>query len=649
VPKSLLVALSAFVCFSVSAPAHERLHPVREYQAKLPAILTAMPDVRGTNPRLDVRKTPVKAYVLVFMGTQCRLVRDYLERLGGWAEEWSKQGVVVAGVFSHKHETQKEIAEFAESKKVPFLMLHDSKGELAQLIRARQTPEAFVLGDDLQVLYRGRIDDQFQFRATLPKASNHYLKDAVTSVLAGKFPAPAVTDLEGCFLNLQAPHRDVTFNQDVGPMMYQRCTPCHRENEVGGELFKFTSFDNISPHAETILGVVEDRVMPPWRAGLAGNFRNDFSLDANEIWMLRSWAKNGAKLGEGEPLKAPPAPSPEGFRAGKPDAILHMTPDDAPDEKKFFRIPPKSETPVLAYKYFRVKTNFPEDKWMVSAEIKALAPTVVHHVTVFMVPDELEDQWILEGGFSKNIAKSLAKRRYNIAPENFEWTFRLYGRGMRRRLRLIATFSPTEPTRRLPEGYGYLIPKGAELIFEAHYTPTEEAKFDRAAVGMWFAPMPQDPSTKQVITRSAAFMDSIQIPPGETFDLNRKIKFFADAKLFTIRPHMHQRGKSFTGVLERPDGSMETLVHVPNWDYGWQVEYQLDPPVIVPKGSILHSNYHWDNTDRPGNPDHTQHVKFGQQISDEMCLSYPTYVYLNPAEQDEAEQQLEQYIIDGGK
>lgn len=647
--KDLLVAFVAFQIVVLSHPAlaANRLFPPKPHQVQLPKLIGEASDVRRIKPALDIRGTETKGYVLVFMGTQCPLVRAYLPRLASWSAAWAKQGIRTIAVFSHEHETAAEVITFANEKKIPFLTLKDEGAKIASVLRAQKTPEAFLLGDDYRVLYRGRIDDQFQFRATLPKANNEYLANAVASALAGKFPSPPVTDTEGCFINLGKPHAEITFNQDVGPIIYERCTRCHRENEVAGELFKFKSFETIVPHAETILGVVEDRVMPPWRGGLSGKFRNDFSMDGNDIWMIRSWAKSGAKMGEGAPPVAPPAPSKEGFRSGQPDAVLHMTPDNAEEAKKYFRIPPKSEEAVLSYMYFKVKTDFPEDKWLVAAEVKALAPEVVHHVTVFMVPPIApEDEWILNSGFNSAVARRIAMKKYKVSADNFEWTFRLYGRGMRRPVKLIATFSPTEPTRSLPAGYGFLIPKGAELIFEAHYTPTEKEKLDRAAVGLWFGDMPAIPEHKQVITRMGAYMDEIQIPPKSLFSLDRKLKFFADAKLFSLRPHMHQRGKSFTGVLELPDGTKKRLLYVPHFDYNWQIEYQFEKPIDMPKGSILHAMYDWDNTERPGNPDATKLLTFGQQITDEMCVSYPTYVYANPNEQAEAEAELAQYLID---
>lgn len=604
--------------------------------AELAPVLSGAKDVR-TGSALP---TDAKAWVLVFMGTECRLVRDYLPNLGKWAEEWKDRGVHVVGVFSHQHETAAQIQAFAEERKVAFPLVHDADQKIASLLKARHTPESFVLGEDLRVHYRGRIDDQFQFRATLPKANKEYLRNAVTAYLAGDYPKPPVTEVEGCTINLKKKPREITFTQDIGPLVFQKCTTCHREKEVAGEIFKFTTFESVSDNIETILRVVDDRVMPPWRAGPHGKFRNNFSLDANDIWMLHEWNRNGREKGFG--TISPPPPPKAGFRHGEPDAVLYMT----EDPKDLFTVPAKSEEPVMPYKYFRVKTNFPEDKWLVAAEIKSLVPEVVHHVTAFMIPPEVDNEWILQSPLSRAVALRIARKKYGeMTMENFEWVFRLYGPGMRRPLHLIATYNPSEPALVYPDGYGFLLPKGAELIFEAHYTPTETPRQDRASVGLWFKEMPKEPAKQQVITRAGAFMDSIQVPPYGTLTLDRKLHFHADVKLLSLRPHMHQRGKSFTAFIEYPDARKETILHIPDYDYGWQVRYVFEKPYVIPKGGILHLENHWDNTERPGNPDPSKHLKFGLQITDEMMTSYPTYVYVNPDEAEEAERQLQNDLL----
>jgi hypothetical protein len=49
-------------------------------------------------------------------------------------------------------------------------------------------------------------------------------------------------------------------------------------------------------------------------------------------------------------------------------------------------------------------------------------------------------------------------------------------------------------------------------------------------------------------------------------------------------PHMHVRGKDMTYRLVYPDGTSETVLSVPRYDFNWQLGYDLARPVHVPKG-----------------------------------------------------------------
>ena len=40
-----------------------------------------------------------------------------------------------------------------------------------------------------------------------------------------------------------------------------------------------------------------------------------------------------------------------------------------------------------------------------------------------------------------------------------------------------------------------------------------------------------------------------------------------------MTPHMHVRGKDMTYIAHYPDGTSETLLSVPKWDFNWQITY----------------------------------------------------------------------------
>ncbi len=49
--------------------------------------------------------------------------------------------------------------------------------------------------------------------------------------------------------------------------------------------------------------------------------------------------------------------------------------------------------------------------------------------------------------------------------------------------------------------------------------------------------------------------------------------------LYALTPHMHLRGKSMKWWVTYPDGREETILDVPNFDFNWQIQYELATPL----------------------------------------------------------------------
>ena len=54
----------------------------------------------------------------------------------------------------------------------------------------------------------------------------------------------------------------VTFNQQIAPIVYKNCSPCHRPGEAAP--FSLLSYDDVKRHAAQIAAVTKRRYMPPW-------------------------------------------------------------------------------------------------------------------------------------------------------------------------------------------------------------------------------------------------------------------------------------------------------------------------------------------------------------------------------------------------
>ena len=75
---------------------------------------------------------------------------------------------------------------------------------------------------------------------------------------------------------------------------------------------------------------------------------------------------------------------------------------------------------------------------------------------------------------------------------------------------------------------------------------------------------------------------SLNIPAGDpNFEVKAKHKFRRDMLILNMTPHMHLRGKDFRYTLTYPDGREQVLLDVPNWDFNWQLRYELAEPILA--------------------------------------------------------------------
>src|SRR4029079_13019979 len=77
-------------------------------------------------------------------------------------------------------------------------------------------------------------------------------------------------------------------------------------------------------------------------------------------------------------------------------------------------------------------------------------------------------------------------------------------------------------------------------------------------------------------------------------------------------------------VAVAPDGSEETLLLVPNYNFDWQQSYRWPAgKKTFARGTKLQALAHFDNSKwNPFNPDPSQTVKFGLETADEMMYLF---------------------------
>ncbi|MCH7504973.1 histidine kinase, partial [PVC group bacterium] len=171
-----------------------------------------------------------------------------------------------------------------------------------------------------------------------------------------------------------------------------------------------------------------------------------------------------------------------------------------------------------------------------------------------------------------------------------------------------------------PKDTGKFIPAGSRMYLQIHYATKGKKVRNQLKVGLYFH---DSPPKNELYTRTAQ-TSNILLPPQTKFiPVEAVFTLPTDAVLYELIPHMHARGKAFKYIAQFPDGSEETLLSVPNYNFYWQTMYELSEPLQMPKGTKIIAKGVYDNSDKnPLNPDPDVWVRKGFKTTDEMFIGY---------------------------
>ncbi len=386
-----------------------------------------------------------------------------------------------------------------------------------------------------------------------------------------------------------------TYHKDIEPILQNNCQGCHRPGEIGP--MSFLTYKDVRPWAKAIKAAVLEQKMPPWQADPHfGKFRNDRTLTADQKTLLTSWVDSGAP--EGDPKDAPkPVAFTEGWNIGTPDLVFEMP--------RSFDVPPQG---TIEYQYVIIPTNFTQDTWVKAAEVRPGSRTAVHHVIAFIRPKG--SRWLAGLKPGEISVPPKVERKAKREDEGSD----LFG------VDLLVGYAPGLQEQVLAPGSAKLVPAGADIVLQLHYTTTGKATSDLSKVGMLLA---KEPVTKRVLTLSAA-NGKFAIPPFDpNYEVTSEMTLWADTQLVWLMPHMHLRGKDFRYKAVYPTGESQVLLNVPKYDFNWQIAYEPEPAITLPKGTRIECLAHFDNSpNNAANPDPKKEVRWGDQTWEEMMIGW---------------------------
>jgi len=384
---------------------------------------------------------------------------------------------------------------------------------------------------------------------------------------------------------------EITFSKDVAPILQENCHTCHRPGQMAP--MALMTYEQVRPWAPVIKARVEAREMPPWHldktVGIQ-EYDNDVSLTDDEIATIAAWVDGGAPQGNPEDL--PPAidwPADDIWRLAEqygrePDLIIRSTPwtQSAQGQDQWW-------TPII-------ETGLTEDRWVTGMEVRPTMESrpVTHHAVVYLQQEE-------EAG-------------------DFTPAVDVPGRGS-----YLTEFAVGKIGDVFRENTGHSV--GQEITAQTE-------------LAIWFHDegyVPKYRVYSQALGVQQA-MDTLDIPPGKITQHQAYVPLAAQARLENYQPHMHIRGKAMSMEAILPNGQVQMLSHVDNFNFNWHVNYVYseDSAPVLPAGTILKLTAWHDNTaSNPHNPDPTQWVGWGQRSYDDMYHAHVNITYLTDEDYQE--------------
>jgi Tfp pilus assembly protein PilF len=157
------------------------------------------------------------------------------------------------------------------------------------------------------------------------------------------------------------------------------------------------------------------------------------------------------------------------------------------------------------------------------------------------------------------------------------------------------------------------------LVLNIHLKPSGKAEVIDTEIGLYFT---DKRPTKQPMLLQLDRDDALDIPAGDAhFVVEDSLTLPVDVEALGVYPHAHYLGKDMQAWAILPNGEKKWLVWIRDWDIDRQSVYRYREPVQLPKGTVLHMRYLYDNSlANPRNPhDPPIRVRAGNRSEDEMA------------------------------
>ena len=510
------------------------------------------------------------AIVFFFQDTQCGDDDAALQQYAKLKQQFKNQPISFFIINSESNLSNQAVATSLKSLNIDFPVLMDESQLVAERLGITSSQETIVVNpNQWQITYQGSFE-QNELSSILKNLANN------SAPAAQKTPPT-----KGCPLQFEPQPAAISYSEDVAPILLKRCVSCHQEGGIAP--WAMTSHEMVRGWSAMIKEVLYTKRMPPGQIDTRNSHTiNDLNeLPADEMRTLIAWINRGGQKDQGDDPLAAYLPDGNKWQLGEPDYVIKV-----PSQK----VPANG---IVDYRYIPIRLPFQEEKWVKGIEFLPGDQKALHHVIAYITQP---------GERLSRAARLGASQRESLGG-----------------------YAPGKQPVFFRDNSGRLLKRRSNLLLQMHYTTTGKATTDETEIGLYF----WDAPPKYVMSGGVAGTLRLSIPPYAKEHQQQAEQYIRDdAYLYSMSPHMHYRGKYMRYIAQYPDGREETILNVANYQFNWQMTYQLKQPLFLPKGTRVIAQGAFDNSPQnPFNPDPSRNVGFGLQSFEEMFFGYMTLRY----------------------
>jgi Flp pilus assembly protein TadD len=342
---------------------------------------------------------------------------------------------------------------------------------------------------------------------------------------------------------------------------------------------------------QQMLRVTQSRYMPPWLPEPGyGDFADNRRLSDGDVKLIQEWVKTGMAQGDAADAPAPPH-YPADWQMGKPDLVLKTAGEYT-----------LAASGTDVFRNFVLPYPLKQTHYVRALEIRPGAPQVVHHANLLIDRTASfrrahPNDW--QGGVAGMELQVDAGTSFDPDSHFLFW-------------------KPDTPVLVEPESMPWRLDPGNDLILNMHLKPSGKPETMQAEIGLYFT---DKPPAKQPMLLQLEDDAGLDIPAGDkSYVVQDEMKLPVDVEVLGVYPHAHYLGKDLQGYAVLSSGQKRWLIWIKSWDIDRQSVYRYRKPVFLPKGTVLHMHYTYDNSsDNIHNPsDPPVRVKAGNRSVDEM-------------------------------